>query len=92
MSNKRRGISRILKDKAGGTLIEKPRQRKVFADGGAVAIKNQNVAGHGTPPHANPIMVTESRKVFVNRKGVIRKNDSASCGHKASGSRKVFAS
>jgi len=92
MSNKRLGISRIGKDSAGGALTEPPKQRKVFADGGQVAILGQTVSGHGLPPHTVVVMTGASRKVFVNGKRVVRKNDSASCGHTASGSNKVFAS
>ena len=91
MSN-RKGVSRIKKDSAGGLLTEPPNQRRVYADGYAIAIKQQTVVVHGLGPHVAAKMSEYSNKVFVNTKGVVRKDDKATCGHKASGSRKVFAS
>ena len=95
MSN-RKGVSRIEKDDAGGTLQEPPKQRRVYAENYAIAIEDQSVKTHGLGPHVAATMSGHSRKVFIyfngSSKGVVRKDDKATCGHKVSGSRKVFSS
>ena len=84
------GISRVNIDDASGQILG-PGASTVFAQGGKVSLKGDNVAGHGLSPHNAPTMVGSSSTVFANGKPVVRKSDNASCGHLASGASTVFA-
>jgi len=83
------GIARKDEDSAGGTLIEG--SENVFVNGFSVVRIGDDVAGHGLPPHASPVMAEGSENVFVNSIGVCRAGDAASCGDIATGSPNVSA-
>ena len=91
-------IARINKDSCVGPLITPPKQYTVFCNNYPIAILQQSIKSHypcGEPdgtPHCAAFIVISSKTVFVNNKGVVRKNDVASCGHiVSSGSNNVFA-
>ena len=82
-----------------GMLTTPPRQLTVFAGNLPIAVISQSVTSHypcgqpGGSPHCNAVIVTSSKTVFVNNKGVVKKKDIASCGHKViTGLISVFAS
>ena len=84
------GITRVGTDTAGG-LENGGGQSTVFCDGSVIAVIGDLVQGHGRAPHSNPTMVEGSSTVFAGGIGVCRAGDSASCGHKATGSSDTFA-
>lgn len=84
------GVSRVSINDASGQITG-PGASTVFAQGGKVSLKGDNVAGHGKPPHNAPTMVGSSSTVFANGKPVVRAGDNATCGHVANGSSTVFA-
>lgn len=93
-----KAIARINKDICGGKLITPPNQSTVFCNNYPIAILGQAVNPHypcgqpGGTPHCNATIIISSKTVFINNKGVVRKGDSASCGHSvSSGSGNVFA-
>ena len=77
-------------DSAGGTILG-PGVASVIVNGAAVSVKGDNVAGHGTGPHAAPVMVGSSSTVFAGGIGIVRAGDAASCGDVATGSSDVIA-
>ena len=81
------GVSRD-NDSAGGDLI--PTQSTVYANGKAIIVNNDPVAGHGLAPHASPTMIAGSNNVYVLGKAVVNAGDSATCGHTSSGSNNVY--
>lgn len=83
------GAARVNIDTAGGTIIGNLAPT-IFVNGVPVAVLGANVAGHGDPPHAAPVMVQASPNVFANNIAVCREGDQASCGHSATGSSNVF--
>ena len=80
------GVSRN-NDTAGGDLI--PSQNTVFANGEAIIVDGNSVAGHGLPPHDSPTIVAGSNRVFVHGTKVVNAGDNATCGHSSSGSSDV---
>ncbi len=84
------GISRIGTDTAGGTITS-PGFPTVNVNGSIISILGDSVAPHGDSPHNSATMVESSSTVFAGGIGVVRQNDSASCGHVATGSPNVFA-
>jgi len=84
------GVSRINKDKAGGTLIG-VLAPTVYVNNQPIAVLNCAIAGHGDGPHASAVMANASSSVFAHRIPVCRAGDAASCEHIASGSDNVFA-
>tara|TARA_Y200000002_G_scaffold377667_1_gene383667 strand:- start:823 stop:1083 length:261 start_codon:yes stop_codon:yes gene_type:complete len=80
------GVSRD-NDSAGGDLI--PTQSTVYANGKAIIVDNDPVAGHGIAPHASPNMIAGSNDVYIGNKSVVNAGDSATCGHTSSGSSNV---
>jgi len=83
------GVSRAYQDTAGGTILSGA--GNVYVNGMPVALLYSPVAGHGKKKHAGPQMVKSSNTVIVNGRGVVRQNDTASCGHPATGSGNVYA-
>ena len=83
------GVARKTEDSAGGTLIEG--SENVLVNGFSVVRIGDDVAGHGFPPHASPVMAEGSTNVFVNGIGVCRAGDEASCGDNCTGSSNVSA-
>lgn len=81
------GICRKGVDSAGGVLGNT--QGTVFANGSEVVVNGDPVAGHGTGVHAGPTMIAGSNNVFIGGIPVCNAGDSATCGHKASGSSNV---
>lgn len=81
------GISRD-NDTAGGDLIAS--QSTVFANGQAVIVNGDRVAGHGSGAHSSPTITAASNNVFVEGKLVVNAGDSATCGHTATGSSDVI--
>lgn len=75
-------------DSAGGDLI--PSQNTVFANDEEVIVDNDDVEGHGIPPHDSPTMVADSNDVYVGGILVCNEGDLATCGDAASGSADVF--
>jgi len=84
------GISRVGLDTAGG-LIVGVLQTKVKVENRYVALIGAAIQSHGSGSHGSAIMIGGSSKVFIQGIGVCRQGDSASCGHFATGSSKVFA-
>lgn len=85
------GIARIGIDTAGGLLLSNAASCNVYINGAQVALKGALIKPHGDSPHSNAKMVGSSGSVFVNGLGVVRKGDSASCGHVATGSGTISA-
>jgi len=81
------GITRD-SDTAGGDIIAS--QSTVFANGQAVIVDGDAVAGHGRSPHDAPTMIAATNNVFVEGKAVVNAGDLATCGHAASGSGDVI--
>ena len=75
-------------DTAGGDIIAS--QSTVFANGQAVIVNGDAVAGHGSSPHNAPTMIVASNNVFVEGRAVVNAGDLATCGHAASGSSDVI--
>ena len=64
---------------------------RVLVEGMPAAVVGDAATGHGSYAHAAPVMVLGSQRVFAAGRPVCRASDSASCGHVASGSTRVFA-
>lgn len=71
-------------DSAGGDLI--PSQTTVKANGEAIIVDGDAVAGHGIGVHAGPTMIAGSNNVFIGGVAVCNAGDLATCGHAATGS------
>lgn len=84
------GISRVGVDTAGATIVGNLAPT-VFVNGSPIAVLNAAVTGHGTGPHAGPVMAGHSSTVSANGILICRAGDTASCGHPASGSSNTFA-
>lgn len=84
------GICRVNKDVAGGKIVGVLQNGTVFANNYLVSVHNDNVQGHGVGEHAGPVMVANSKNVFVNGIAVCKESNQATCGHSASGSVDVF--
>ena len=74
-------------DTAGGDLI--PSQTTVYANNELVIVDGDDVAGHGTGPHAGPTITAGANNVYIGTKLVCNAGDSATCGHTATGSSDV---
>ena len=85
-----RGIARVGRDIAGGSIIGGGNFR-VFVESTPAAVIGDAVAGHASGPHAAPVMVLGSQTVLAAGRPVCRLADSASCGDVATGSTRVFA-
>jgi len=79
------GISRLVQDSAGGRILG-VLQDFVTVEGTLWAVKGDPVEGHGTSPHAAPIMAEGSTFVRINGIPACREGHLATCGHPASGS------
>ena len=90
INNNMPGVTRVLQDNAQGTIIG-PGASTVITEGQPTSVINDNVSTHGEAPHVSPTMTTGSGTVFAEGKPVVRKGDTASCGHAATGSGTVFA-
>ena len=74
------GIARILMDTAGGPIIGGGNTR-VLAEGSPVAVIGDAITSHGLGPHARPLMIVGSARVFaagrpvlpIGRCGVLRR-------------------
>lgn len=84
------GISRVGVDAAGGTIVGNLAPT-VFVNGAPIAVDAAAVVGHGLGPHAGPVMIAGSNKVFAHGILVVHAGDSATCGHASSGSSNVNA-
>jgi uncharacterized Zn-binding protein involved in type VI secretion len=90
-----KGISTSNDTAGGGSLI--PSQNFCTIDNKFIIIDGDSVDPHppcGTPggsAHCSATIVTASNVVFVNNKGVCRKEDIATCGDSATGSNFCFA-
>lgn len=84
------GISRVGLDTAGGLIIGEL-QTKVKIENRSAVVIGAAIQSHGSGSHGSAVMVTGSSKVFAAGIGVCRQGDTASCGHVATGSSKVFA-
>lgn len=84
------GIARVGLDTAGGTILG-GNQSTVYVNGALAAVIGDDVSPHGDIPHDSPTMVEGSSTVFINKIGVCREGDAASCGHTATGSSDTFA-
>lgn len=83
-----RGASRQGIDIAGGVLLDG--SSNVFVENYAVALNGSRVVSHGISLHGIAVMIASSSKVIINNKAPIRSADSATCGHRVSGSSRVF--
>ena len=68
------------KSVAGG-VITGPGAPTVLVNGSAVSTLGDAVTPHGDPPHAAAKIITSSKTVFAQGKGIVRAGDKASCGH-----------
>ena len=84
------GICRVGVDSAGGVILGVNQNGTVFANGSLVSVDKDRVQGHGVGEHAGPVMVANSKNVFVNGIAVCKETNQATCGHLASGSINVF--
>lgn len=84
------GVSRVGVDSAGGIILG-PGVPSVIVNGAPISVIGDAVTGHGSEPHAGPVMVGGSGTVFAGGIGVVRAGDAASCGDTASGSSDVVA-
>ena len=85
-----KGVARVGRDSAGGPIIGGGNTR-VFVEGTPAAVLGDAATGHGSDAHAAPVMVLGSQRVLAAGRPVCRRGDSASCGHVATGSTRVFA-
>lgn len=70
-------------DLAGGPIKEGSDNVKI--EGLAAARKGDAIAGHGDPPHTNPVIAEGSSKVNINGIPAARVGDAASCRHAITG-------
>ena len=70
----------IGKSVAGGVIIG-PGAPTVLVNGSPVSTVGDAVTPHGEPPHAAAKIITSSKTVFAQGKGIVRAGDKASCGH-----------
>ena len=84
------GVSRVGRDAAKGTILG-PGASTVFTEGSRTSLLGDKVAPHGKPPHSSPTIAKSSTTVFAQGKGVVRKGDTATCGHATTGSSTVFS-
>ena len=84
------GICRVGVDSAGGIILGVNQNGTVFANGSLVSVDKDGVQGHGVGEHAGPVMVANSKNVFINGIAVCKETNQATCGHPASGSINVF--
>ena len=84
------GICRVGVDSAGGVILGVNQNGTVFANGSLVSVDKDRVQGHGVGVHAGPVMVANSKNVFINGIAVCKETNQATCGHPASGSINVF--
>lgn len=84
------GICRVGVDSAGGIILGVNQNGTVFANGSLVSVDKDRVQGYGVGEHAGPVMVANSKNVFVNGIAVCKETNQATCGHPASGSINVF--
>ena len=84
-----KGASRCDKDKAGDKILE-TFKTNVFVNKQPIAVIGDKVKPHGIGPHSSAKMIEGSKITFAGKLGIVREDDRASCGHKASGSEDVF--
>jgi len=84
------GICRVGVDSAGGVITGVKQDGTVYANGSLVSVNADPVAPHGSGAHGSPVMIANSKNVFVNGIAVCKKGNTATCGHPASGSSNVF--
>ena len=84
------GICRVGVDSAGGIILGVNQNGTVFANGSLVSVDKDRVQGQGVGEHAGPVMVANSKNVFINGIAVCKETNQATCGHPASGSINVF--
>lgn len=84
------GVSRD-NDTAVGDLI--PSQSTVYANNNKIIVDGDSVASHLPCPvpaiHCAATMTAGSNKVFIGGTAVVNAGDSATCGHKSTGSGNV---
>lgn len=83
------GCARRYRDHARGLLLSGSNHH-VIVNGSPAATRGTRVAGHGRGKHRSPTMVQASSTVFINGIPVCRQGDSASCGHRTTGSSNVI--
>lgn len=85
------GISRD-NDTAAGDLV--PSQSTVYANGEKVIVHGNSVVPHPpcpvVPVHCAATMIAGSKNVYIGGIRVVNAGDSATCGHKSTGSGNVF--
>ena len=74
---------------AGGVIIG-PGAPTVLVNGSPVSTLGDAVTPHGEPPHAAAKIITSSKTVFAQGKGIVRAGDKASCGHSVVSGSNVF--
>lgn len=84
------GICRVNKDIAGGVIAGQIQDGTVYANGYVVSVDEDPVTPHGIFPHSAPVMIANSKNVYINGILVCNEGDLATCGHPASGSTDVF--
>lgn len=76
-------------DTAGGLIFQNQSQSHLFVGGREVALNGARVMPHGEGIHAGAVMVASGTKLFVRGVPVVKEGDSATCGHKSTGSGKL---
>jgi len=76
------GIARVGEDAAGGIILGQGNSR-FLVDGQPASVIGDAVTGHGSGPHAGPVMVVGSFRVSAGGIPVCRRGDIASCGDAA---------
>lgn len=84
------GICRVGVDSAAGVILGVNQNGTVFANGSLVSVDKDKVQGHGPGAHAGPVMIANTKNVYVNGIAVCKEGNTATCGHPASGSNNVF--
>lgn len=84
------GICRVGTDSAGGVITGVNQDGTVYANGSLVSVDADPVTPHGSGVHAGPVMIANSKQVFINGIPVCKEGNTATCGHPASGSSDVF--
>ena len=86
------GICRVGVDSAGGVILGVNQNGTVFANGALVSVDRDSVAPHPpVPPHnTGPVMIANTKNVYVNGIAICKEGNTATCGHPASGSNNVF--
>lgn len=84
-------VHRLTDPNTDGAQIVEVIQKTVFANNLLVSVDGSPVAGHGLPPHSDPVTANGSQTVFINNIPVNKRGDADTCDHaRETGSPDVF--